>query len=111
MILHGIELRPGMVLQNDNNDVVVVIPHETCGIAFVSYNLARNWSTRLNIVISNVSIIRDCPCGDGLTDGKILWRNMKFEVKDSHGVYTMDKEQLKAYINETVEPFSVHARI
>lgn len=111
MKLNGIELKPGMVLQNDNNDVAIVIPHQTCGIAFVSYNNSNSWSTRLESVISKVSIIRDFPCEYGITDGKILWRNMKFEVKDSHGVHTMDKEQLKAYINDAFEPFSVHARV
>lgn len=111
MILHGIELKPGMVLQNDNNDVAVVIPHQTCGIAFVSHNLAHSWSTRLNTVVSNVSIIRECPCGDGLTDGKILWRNMKFEVKDCYSKHVLDKEQLRAYINDAVEPFSVHTHV
>ena len=111
MILHGIELKPGMVLQNGNNDVAVVIPHETCGIAFVSYNNSCNWSTRLDSVIKNVTFIREHPCEDGLTDGKVLWRDMVFEVKDCRGIHKMDKEQLKAYINDAVEPFSVHARI
>lgn len=91
MIVKGIELKPGMVLIDDNNNGFVVIPHKRNGIAFVSYNNCCSWSTNLDMVLcGELKEIRDIPRGDNLTDGKLLWRKTKYRIND--GV-ELDEEQ------------------
>jgi hypothetical protein len=51
MEIHGIELKPGMVLIDDKGNRAVVIPHKNSGIAFVSYNHSNSWSVDLNNIL------------------------------------------------------------
>lgn len=91
MIIKGIELKPGMVLSDDKNNRVIVIPHENSGIAFVSYDQCCSWSADLDVVLyGKLKEIRDIPRGSSLTGGKLLWREAKYRIND--GV-ELDEEQ------------------
>ena len=96
MILKGIELKPGMILTDDKDKRVVVIPHKSSGIAFVSYDQCCSWSANLDMVLyGNIKEIRDIPRGSSLTDGELLWRETKYRIND--GV-ELDEEQFRKEI-------------
>ena len=96
MKIHGIELKPGMILVDDRSNEAIVIPHKSSGIAFVSYNHSNSWSVVLdNILIGNLKEIRDIPRGNSLTDGKLLWKETKYRIND--GV-ELDEEQFQKEI-------------
>ena len=96
MKLHGIELKPGMVLSDDRNDRFVVIPHKNKEIAFVAYDRCCSWSTDLNLLLYGKLIeIRDIPRGSSLTDGELLWKDTKYRIND--GV-ELNEEQFKKEI-------------
>ena len=96
MEIHGIELKPGMILSDDRDNRAVVIPHKSSGIAFVSYNHSNSWSAVLsNILYGKLKEIRDIPRGSSLTDGEILWRETKYRIND--GV-ELDEEQFRKEI-------------
>ena len=96
MILKGIELKPGMILTDDKGKRVVVIPHKSSGIAFVSYDQCCSWSTDLNFVLyGNIKEIRDIPRGSSLTDGELLWKETKYRIND--GV-ELDEEEFQKEI-------------
>lgn len=96
MNIHGIELKPGMVLIDDKGNRAVVIPHKNSGIAFVSYNHSNSWSVGLNNVLcGKVKEIRDIPRGACLTDGELLWKETKYRIND--GV-ELDEEEFRKEI-------------
>jgi hypothetical protein len=96
MEIHGIELKPGMVLVDDRSNKAIVIPHKSSGIAFVSYNHSNSWSVDLNnILYGKLKEIRDIPRGSSLTDGELLWRKTKYRIND--GV-ELDEEQFRKEI-------------
>ena len=96
MEIHGIELKPGMVLIDDNHNEAIVIPHKNSGIAFVSYNHSSSWSVDLNsILYGKLKEIRDIPRGACLTDGELLWRETKYRIND--GV-ELDEEEFRKEI-------------
>ena len=95
MIVKGIELKPGMVLTDDEGKRVIVIPHKSSGIAFVSYDKFCSWSTCLDIILGKLKEIRDIPKGSSLTDGELLWRETKYRIND--GV-ELDEEQFRKEI-------------
>ena len=96
MEIHGIELKPGMILIDDRDNKAVVIPHKSSGIAFVSYNHSNSWSAVLsNILYGKLKEIRDIPRGSSLTDGEILWRETKYRIND--GV-ELDEEEFRKEI-------------
>ena len=96
MEIHGIELKPGMVLSDDKDNIAVVIPHKEQGIAFVSYNRSRSWSTDLNTILYGKLIeIRNIPRGSSLTDGELLWRGTKYRI---NGGFELDEEQFRKEI-------------
>ena len=96
MEIHGIELKPGMVLIDDTGKKAVVIPHKNSGIAFVSYNYSNSWSVDLNnILYGKLKEIRDIPRGACLTDGELLWRETKYHIND--GV-ELDEEEFQKEI-------------
>jgi hypothetical protein len=96
MEIHGIELKPGMVLTDDRGKNAVVIPHKNSGIAFVSYDQCCSWSANLNMVLDGkLKEIRDIPRGGSLTDGELLWREIKYRIND--GV-ELDEEQFRKEI-------------
>lgn len=83
MKIHGIELKPGMILSDDKNNRAVVIPHKSSGIAFVAYDQCCSWSADLNMVLyGKLKEIRDIPKGSSLTDGELLWRETKYRIND-----------------------------
>jgi len=96
MILKGIELKPGMILSDNKDNRVVVIPHKSSGIAFVSYDQCCSWSADLNMVLyGELKEIRDIPRGSSLTDGKLLWKETKYRIND--GV-ELDEDQFRKEI-------------
>lgn len=93
MEIHGVELKPGMVLTDDKGNRAVVIPHKSSEIAFVSYNHSNSWSVDLNnILYGELKEIRDIPRGSSLTDGELLWRETKYRIND--GV-ELDEEEFR----------------
>lgn len=96
MKLHGIELKPGMILTDDRDKRAVVIPHKSSGIAFVAYDQPCSWSANLDMVLyGELKEIRDIPRGDSLTDGELLWRETKYRIND--GV-ELNEEQFRKEI-------------
>ena len=96
MEIHGIELKPGMILSDDKDNKAIVIPHKNSGIAFVSYSHCCSWSTDLNNILRRkLKEIRDIPRGCSLTDGELLWRETKYRIND--GV-ELDEEQFRKEI-------------
>lgn len=96
MKVKGIELKPGMVLSDDRNNRVIVIPHKSSGIAFVSYDQCCSWSADLNMVLyGKLKEIRDIPKGGSLTDGELLWKETKYRIND--GV-ELDEEEFRKEI-------------
>ena len=96
MNIHGIELKPGMILSDDKNNRAIVIPHKSSGIAFVSYDYCHSWSVNLNNVLrGKLKEIRDIPKGSSLTDGELLWKEVKYRIND--GV-ELDEEQFRREI-------------
>ena len=96
MKVHGIELKPGMILTDDKDKRAVVIPHKSSGIAFVSYDQCCSWSACLDMVLNGkLKEIRDIPRGSSITDGEILWRETKYRIND--GV-ELDEEQFRKEI-------------
>lgn len=96
MEIHGIELKPGMILSDDRDNRAVVIPHKSSGIAFVSYDQCCSWSANLDMVLyGNIKEIRDIPRGSSLTDGELLWKETKYRIND--GV-ELDEEEFQKEI-------------
>ncbi len=96
MEIHGIELKPGMVLSDDKDNRAVVIPHKSSGIAFVSYDYCHSWSTDLHTVLYGKLIeIRDISRGSSLTDGELLWKETKYRI---NGGFELDEEQFRKEI-------------
>ena len=96
MEIHGIELKPGMILTDDKGNSVVVIPHKSSGIAFVSYDHCHSWSANLDMVLyGNIKEIRDIPRGSSLTDGELLWKETKYRINDGA---ELDEEQFRKEI-------------
>ena len=94
MEIHGIELKPGMILSDDKGNRAVVIPHKSSGIAFVAYD--QCWSANLDMVLyGKLKEIRDIPKGSSLTDGKLLWKGAKYRIND--GV-ELDEEEFQKEI-------------
>ena len=93
MRVKGIELKPGMILTDDKGKRVVVIPHKSSGIAFVSYDQCCSWSSDLNMILyGKLKEIRDIPRGSSLTDGELLWKDIKYRIND--GV-ELDEEEFR----------------
>ena len=93
MEIHGIELKPGMILSDDKDNKAVVIPHESSGIAFVSYNHGHSWSTYLHTVLyGKLKEIRGIPRGSSLVDGELLWKETKYRI---NGGVELDEEQFR----------------
>ena len=96
MEIHGIELKPGMVLTDDRGKNAVVIPHKSSGVAFVSYDQCCSWSANLDMVLyGNIKEIRDIPRGSSLTDGELLWKETKYRI---NGGFELDEEQFRKEI-------------
>lgn len=96
MEIHGIELKPGMVLSDNKNNSAVVIPHKEQGIAFVSYDRCCSWSPFLSGVLRGKLIeIRDIPRGASITDGELLWKETKYRI---NGGFELDEEQFRKEI-------------
>lgn len=96
MEIHGIELKPGMILSDDRDNRAVVIPHKSSGIAFVAYDQCCSWSADLNMVLyGKLKEIRDIPKGSSLTDGELLWKETKYRIND--GV-ELDEEEFQKEI-------------
>ena len=97
MKIHGIELKPGMILTDDKGKSAIVIPHKSSGIAFVAYDQCCSWSADLNRVLyGKLKEIRDFPRGGSLTDGELLWRETKYRIND--GVELNEEEFRKEIV-------------
>ena len=96
MKIHGIELKPGMILSDDKGKRAIVIPHKNSGIAFVAYDQCCSWSADLDMVLyGKLREIRDIPRGDSLKDGELLWKETKYRIND--GV-ELDEEEFQKEI-------------
>ena len=96
MELHGIKLRPGMILSDDKDKRAVVIPHKSSGIAFVAYDQCCSWSACLdNVLCGKLKEIRDIPRGSSLTDGELLWKETKYRI---NGGVELNEEQFQKEI-------------
>ena len=96
MEIHGIELKPGMVLIDDKGNRAVVIPLKSSGIAFVAYDQCCSWSADLNMVLyGKLKEIRDIQRGSSLTDGELLWRETKYRINDGA---ELDEEEFQKEI-------------
>jgi hypothetical protein len=96
MEIHGIELKPGMILTDDRGKNAVVIPHKSSGVAFVSYDQCCSWSANLDMVLyGNIKEIRDIPRGASLTDGVLLWKETKYRINDG---IELDEEEFRKEI-------------
>ena len=94
MEIHGIELKPGMILSDDKGNRAVVIPHKSSGIAFVAYD--QCWSADLNMVLyGKLKEIRDIPRGRSLTDGELLGKETKYRINDGD---ELDEEEFRKEI-------------
>lgn len=94
MIVKGIELKPGMILTDDRNRKVIVIPHKKYGVAFVSYEQAGSWSENLDIILTGkLKEIRDIPEGSSLVDGKLLWKSANYRINE--GIMLNEEQFLK----------------
>lgn len=86
MELHGIELKPGMVLEVAKDDLWIVIPKGESGIAFVSYNKDRCWTCQLP---ENIKAIYNHT--DGCTlKGDLLWCETVIKPGDYVSYYNND---------------------
>lgn len=71
--LNGILLEPGMVIEDDGDEIIIVIPHKTRYIAFVSYSDKCRWNITLESLLSgNIKRIYDIPSGVSIC-GDVLW--------------------------------------
>lgn len=96
MKIHGIELKPGMILTDEEGKSVIVIPHKNKGIAFVSYDQSCSGSANLDMVLEGeLREIRDIPRGACLTDGELLWKETKYRI---NGGFELDEEQFRKEI-------------
>lgn len=96
MTVKGIELKPGMVLTDDKDKRVIVIPHKSSGVAFVSYDQCCTWSANLDMILNGkLKEIRNFPRGGSITDGELLWKETKYRIND--GV-ELDEEQFRKEI-------------
>jgi hypothetical protein len=96
MKIHGIELKPGMILTDDKGKSIIVIPHKSSGIAFVSYDQCCSWSANLDMVLDGeLKEIRDIPRGGSLTDGELLWKETKYSI---NGGVELDEKQFRKEI-------------
>jgi hypothetical protein len=96
MKIHGIELKPGMILTDDKGKSIIVIPHKNRGIAFVSYEQCCSWSVNLDMVLDGeLKEIRDIPRGGSLTDGELLWKETKYSI---NGGVELDEKQFRKEI-------------
>lgn len=95
MEVHGIELKPGMVLSDNEGKKAIVIPHKSNGIAFVSYDQCCSWSSCLDMILGKLKEIRDIPRGSSISDGEILWREIKYRINDG---IELNEEQFRKEI-------------
>lgn len=79
MIIHGIEIKPGMILYGSRENkhiTLVAIPYGTDSVAFV--NLTEGgWSSYYSTFLYNIEKIRDLPKDDSTGGGDILWEKPK----------------------------------
>ena len=75
MIIHGIKIKPGMVLYGSKKGkyiALVAIPYNANTIAFINLTEA-GWSLYYETVIDNLEEIRNHPKNGSLMGGEILW--------------------------------------
>ena len=95
--LNGIWLEPGMAIEDDTDKIVIVIPHKTQYIAFVSYSKANSWSTTLNKVLhGNVRKIYDIP-SDFVIHGNVLWEAKKITLNNQPSSKEKIIEKIRNY--------------
>lgn len=93
--IHGIEIKPGMVITTNNIAHWVVFPFEE-GLGVVCYG-DKIWGSIGNFILDyekDITFIRDkvSPINNSLTSGKVLWEKpkkiviTKKEVADKFGV-------------------------
>lgn len=79
MIIHGIEIKPGMILYGSRKGTyitLVAIPYGTDSVAFA--NLTEGgWNLYYETSIDNLEEIRNHPKNGNLTGGDILWEKPK----------------------------------
>jgi hypothetical protein len=95
--LNGILLEPGMAIEDDTDKIVVVIPHKSQYIAFVSYSKANSWSVSLNKVLhGNVRKIYDIP-SDFVIHGNVLWEAKKITLNNQPSSKEKIIEKIRNY--------------
>lgn len=80
MIINGIEIKPGMILEGTpkskrrkSNTVLVAFPIKN-DVGFVSSNSEQGWSSSYTSFIKELLIIREKSDNDFLDGGKIIWK-------------------------------------
>lgn len=76
MKIHGIEIKPGMVLYGSKNGLyttLIAIPYGVDSIAFANLT-DGGWGLYYETTINNLEEIRDHPKNSDLKGGEILWK-------------------------------------
>ena len=76
MKIHGIEIKPGMVLYGSKNGLyttLIAIPYGADSIAFANLT-DGGWSLCYETTINNLEEIRDHPKNSDLKGGETLWK-------------------------------------
>ena len=105
MELHGVKLKPGMVLTNSKGHISIVIPFKDNNVAFVSYSNENSWSTS---PYGKTVKIQSHPTEGFIDSGKILWKITQYEVTTGDGNRkVMDEEELREFIKTSPSYFIV----
>lgn len=83
MKLHGIELKPGMVLETSENTLWIVIPYQENDVAFVSYSDRNSWTTILDDKIIAIYAHPNA----GSIKGKCIWKQDNLKPGDYISYY------------------------
>ena len=76
MKIHGIEIKPGMVLYGSKNGLyttLIAIPYGADSIAFANLT-DGGWSLYYETTINNLEEIRDHPKNNDLKGGETIWK-------------------------------------
>lgn len=101
--LNGILLEPGMTIEDDADEIIIVIPHKARNIAFVSYSDRNRWNLTLGSLLSgNIKKIYDIPSGVSIC-GNILW--------EAEEITLNDKPSCKEEIIEKISNYSGNIKV
>lgn len=94
MELHGIKLKPGMVLTNSEGRISIVIPFRN-DVAFVSYSNENSWSTS---PYGRTVKIQSHPVEGLIDSGKVLWEITRYEITCDGKIITMNEDEFMKFV-------------